>query len=77
MNVLSKTKRITPSSLNKKGVTWTLAGSQLERETFGTTDQVIALETKAAVQKGMNVIACIGEDLFAKDSYYADRIHAR
>lgn len=52
--------------LKNIGVTWALTGSK-DRRAKGTTDEKVAKKTKMAIEKGMNVIACIGEGKEAKD----------
>eukprot|EP00922_Rhytidocystis_sp_ex-Travisia-forbesii_P027017 GHVS01039640.1.p1 GENE.GHVS01039640.1~~GHVS01039640.1.p1 ORF type:complete len:315 (+),score=69.12 GHVS01039640.1:50-994(+) len=53
------------------GIPWTLAGHSERRQGFGLqgeTNELVAVKTKAALDQGLKVIACIGEDLADRDS---------
>ena len=53
----------------KNGVKWTLVGHS-ERRSFRTTEGVIAAKARVAIEKGMNIIACIGvTDLWKSNEY--------
>jgi len=60
------TGNITADMLKNIGVTWALTGIS-DRRSRRTTDEEVAKKTKMAIEKGMNVIACIGEGEKAKD----------
>lgn len=45
------------------GVKWTLIGHSERRQYYGETSEVVAKKTKNALDKGLSVILCIGEQL--------------
>jgi len=45
------------------GVNWTLAGHSERRAMFNETIEVVGNKTKRALDVGMNVIFCCGEQL--------------
>lgn len=57
--------------LADSGITWTLTGHSERRVGFGypgETNQVVGIKTKNAISKGLNVMACIGEQLADRQS---------
>lgn len=53
------TGHVTADMLINSGIKWTLIGSS-ERKGFRTTESVIARKALVAIEKGMNVIVCVG-----------------
>jgi triosephosphate isomerase len=57
--------------LMDSGIKWTLTGHSERRTGFGytgETSEVVAKKTKGAVDQGMNVIVCIGEQLSDREA---------
>ena len=46
---------------------WTLTGHSERRQYFGETSEIVAIKTKNALDSGLNVIACIGENLTERE----------
>ena len=59
------------------GVTHTLTGHSERRSLFGETDQDVAVKTKIAIENGMNVMVCIGEQLEERETGKTDEVNAR
>ncbi|WVQ99855.1 triose-phosphate isomerase [Kwoniella sp. CBS 9459] len=57
------TGEISPDQLKDAGVHWVILGHSERRSLFGDTDKLVADKTKAAIEAGLAVIACIGESL--------------
>lgn len=60
------TGEITADMLADSGITWTLTGHSERRVGFGypgETSHVVGVKTKNAIDKGISVMACIGEQL--------------
>ncbi|KAG8958860.1 triosephosphate isomerase [Tulasnella sp. 419] len=62
------TGEISPVQLKDAGVPWVIIGHSERRTLFGDTDEVVAQKTKAALDAGLSVIACIGETLAERES---------
>ena len=50
------------------GVTGSLVGHSERRQYFGETDETVALRTRAALDAGLHVIACVGETRAERDA---------
>ena len=50
------------------GVEGTLVGHSERRQLFGDTDEMVARRTRAALEAGLGVIACVGETLEQRES---------
>lgn len=60
------TGELTADMLVDSGIQWTLTGHSERRVGFGfpgETNEVVGIKTKNAIDKGMSVMACIGEQL--------------
>jgi len=55
------TGEISPPMLIELGVTGSLVGHSERRRYFGETDETVAARTRAALEAGLHVIACVGE----------------
>ncbi|WWC63128.1 triose-phosphate isomerase [Kwoniella dejecticola CBS 10117] len=62
------TGEISPNQLKDANVHWVILGHSERRSLFGDTDKLVADKTKAAVEAGLAVIACIGESLQERES---------
>mmetsp|Transcript_4829 Transcript_4829/g.8756 ORF Transcript_4829/g.8756 Transcript_4829/m.8756 type:complete len:232 (-) Transcript_4829:31-726(-) len=57
------TGELTVDLVRDFGVNWTLAGHSERRSLRGETPEMVGKVVKVAIEAGMNVIACIGEQL--------------
>mmetsp|Transcript_2322 Transcript_2322/g.3964 ORF Transcript_2322/g.3964 Transcript_2322/m.3964 type:complete len:310 (-) Transcript_2322:224-1153(-) len=71
------TGNITADQIKDMGVNWTLTGHSERRTLFGETDEVVALKTKIALDNGLNVMLCIGEQLEERENGTTDVVNAR
>ncbi|KTW26676.1 triose-phosphate isomerase [Pneumocystis carinii B80] len=62
------TGEITAEQLKDAKILWTIVGHSERRTYFNESDQFIALKTKHALENGMSVILCIGENLEERES---------
>ncbi len=62
------TGELTGAMYMDAGIQWTLVGHSERRDGFngqpGESDEVVAIKTLRAIEAGMNVILCIGENVF-------------
>lgn len=61
------TGEVTPQMLKDLEFNWTLTGHSERRQYFGETSEIVAIKTKNALDSGLNVIACIGENLTERE----------
>jgi triosephosphate isomerase len=61
------TGEISAPMLLELGVTGSLAGHSERRQYFGDTDETVAKRTRAALEAGLKVIACVGETLAERE----------
>ena len=71
------TGNITADQLADMGVKWTLTGHSERRTLFGETDEITALKTKMAIENGIGVLLCIGEQKDERESGVTDEVNAR
>jgi triosephosphate isomerase len=71
------TGNVTADQLTDIGIKWTLTGHSERRSLFGETDQDVAIKTKIAIDNGMNVMLCIGEQLEERETGKTDEVNAR
>jgi triosephosphate isomerase len=57
------TGEISPEMIKSAGAKWVLCGHSERRIVFGETDEMVAKKVSAALENGLNVILCVGEDL--------------
>lgn len=59
------------------GLNWVILGHSERRHVFGESDQVVASKVKAALDKDLNVMACIGEKLDEREAGQTNAVNAR
>jgi triosephosphate isomerase len=62
------TGEITVGQIKDLGINWVILGHSERRTLFGETDQVVGDKVNRALEAGLNVIACIGENLEERES---------
>jgi triosephosphate isomerase len=62
------TGEVSPAMLLELGVQGALVGHSERRQHFGDTDAMVARRTRAALEAGLAVIACVGETLEQRES---------
>ena len=62
------TGEVSPAMLVELGVQGALVGHSERRQLFGDTDEMVARRTRAALEAGLGVIACVGETLEQRES---------
>ena len=50
------------------GLKWVILGHSERRSLYGESNEVVAKKTKYALDKGLNVILCIGEKLEEREA---------
>ncbi len=50
------------------GLKWVILGHSERRSLYGESNEVVAKKTKYALEKGLNVILCIGEKLEEREA---------
>lgn len=71
------TGNITADQLSDAKIEWTLTGHSERRTLFGETDQDVAVKTKIAVENGLNVMLCIGEQKEERENGLTGEVNAR
>ena len=71
------TGEISAPMLLELGVTGSLVGHSERRQYFGETDETVAKRTRAALDAGLNVIACVGETLAERESGETENVLRR
>lgn len=71
------TGNITSDMLKDVGISWTLTGHSERRTLFHETDEDVAIKTKNAIDAGLNVMLCIGEQLEERESGKTGEVNAR
>merc|ERR1719213_519223 len=71
------TGNVTADQLKDICVQWTLTGHSERRTLCKESDEDVAKKTKAAIDSGVTVMACIGELLEERESGKTDEVNAR
>jgi triosephosphate isomerase len=62
------TGEIAAEQLTDFGIHWTILGHSERRSLFGDTSEIVGKKVKVALEKGLSVVACIGEKLEERES---------
>jgi len=62
------TGEISANMLKSVGIEWTIIGHSERRLYFGETDCIINKKVKKALENGLNIILCVGEQLFEREA---------
>jgi triosephosphate isomerase (TIM) len=71
------TGEIAPEHLKDLGLSWTIIGHSERRSFYGDTDQIVAGKVKRSLGVGLNVIACVGENLKERESGVTSEVVTR
>jgi triosephosphate isomerase (TIM) len=71
------TGEISAPMLLELGVTGSLTGHSERRQYFGETDETVARRTRAALDAGLRVIACVGETLAQREAGETEEVLRR
>ncbi|CAE7619369.1 TPIP1, partial [Symbiodinium microadriaticum] len=69
------TGEMTAQMLVDSGITWAIVGHSERRDGFGESNELVAKKVKQAIDGGMSVIACIGENLDERESGVTDEVN--
>ena len=62
------TGEVSMSMLQRLGVEWILVGHSERRSLFAMDDVAVAATLRAVVQRGVNAVLCVGEDLAVREN---------
>jgi triosephosphate isomerase len=71
------TGEVSAPMLRELGAYGTLIGHSERRQYFGETDETVARRCNAALEGGLNVIACVGETLAEREAGQTDEVLRR
>jgi triosephosphate isomerase len=71
------TGEVSPTMLQELGVYGTVVGHSERRQFFGETDETVAQRARAALEAGLDVIACVGETEAERDAGRTDEVIRR
>jgi triosephosphate isomerase (TIM) len=71
------TGEISPTMLQELGVYGAVVGHSERRQLFGETDETVAQRARAALEAGLDVIACVGETEAERDAGRTDEVIRR
>lgn len=62
------TGEVSPDILTDLGIQWVILGHSERRSLYHESNEIVAKKTKYALEKGLNVILCIGEKLDEREN---------
>ncbi|MGB9731191.1 MULTISPECIES: triose-phosphate isomerase [Calditerrivibrio] len=62
------TGEVSAEMLKSVGINWTIIGHSERRQYFGDNDIIVNKKVKKAIENGLNVILCVGEQLPERDA---------
>nr|KAF6375634.1 triosephosphate isomerase 1 [Pipistrellus kuhlii] len=68
------TGEISPCMIKDCGATWVVLGHSERRHVFGESDELIGQKVAHALDKGLGVIACIGEKLDEREAGITEKV---
>lgn len=71
------TGEVSPEHLKDLSILWAILGHSERRSFYGETDQIVSGKIKRALGAGLQVIACIGENLKERESGVTNEVITR
>ena len=68
---------MSPEHLKDLSILWAILGHSERRSFYGETDQIVSGKIKRALGAGLQVIACIGENLKERESGVTNEVITR
>lgn len=62
------TGELSAAHLTDAGLKWAIVGHSERRQYYGEDNDVVGKKTRVAVEGGLNVMSCIGENLDERES---------
>jgi len=71
------TGEISADMIQEAGIKWAITGHSERRHIYGETDSDVGVKTKNAIDKGMTVLACIGEKIDEREGGRTKAVNER
>ncbi|KAJ8334426.1 hypothetical protein SKAU_G00400650 [Synaphobranchus kaupii] len=68
------TGEISPAMIKDCGVEWVILGHSERRHVFGESDELIGQKVAHALERGLGVIACVGEKLDEREAGITEKV---